>query len=218
MTTLIQDLKYGLRLLRKNPGFTAVAVLTLALGIGATTAIFSVVNTVLLQPLPYPRAKRIVQLVVSFPQGKAAILSVPQFMAMRQAEGPLEDFTLYDIRGPGVNLTGGARPEQIKGIQASANYFQLFGAPVALGRPYSAAEDQPGGPRVAVISYGLWQSRFGAIVTSWDGPSNWEGRPTWLRVCSAAISIRARRLTSGCLCKPIPKARTRATTCWARRC
>ncbi len=156
-----QDVSFGLRQLRRSPGFTVTAVAALALGIGASTAIFSVINTVLLQPLPYPRANRIVQLAVSFPQGKGVVLSVPEFMSMRRAKGVLEDFTLYSTVGPGINITGGGHPEQVTGIQASARYFQLFGAPLALGRPYTAAEDRPGGPHVAVISYGLWQSRFG---------------------------------------------------------
>jgi putative ABC transport system permease protein len=161
MSTLLQDVKYGLRQLRRSPGFTAVAVITLALGIGATTAIFSVIDTVLLQPLPFPQPDRLVQLAVKFPQGNGIILSIPEYMQMRQATKALQDFTLYDFRGPGINLTGGDRPEQLKGIRTSANYFQLFGATVEIGRPYSADEDRPGGPHVAVISYGLWQSRFG---------------------------------------------------------
>jgi putative ABC transport system permease protein len=155
------DLRYAARLLRRSPGFTAVAIITLALGIGATTAIFSVINTVLLQPLPYPQPDRLVQLALSAPQGKGVILSVPEYMEMGQATKALQDFTLYDFRGPGINLTGGDRPEQLKGIRASADYFQLFGATVVVGRPFSADEDRPGGPHVAVISYGLWQSRFG---------------------------------------------------------
>jgi putative ABC transport system permease protein len=161
MGNLMQDVKYGLRQLRRSPGFTAVAILTLALGIGATTAIFSVINTVLLQPLPYPHPDRLVQLGSTDGRGRSIILSVPDYMAMRQATRALEDFALYDFRGPGINLTSGDRPEQLKGIRVSANYFQLFGATLALGHPFSADEDRPGGPHVAVISYGLWQSRFG---------------------------------------------------------
>ena len=161
MGNLMQDVRYGLRQLRRSPGFTAVAILTLALGIGATTAIFSVINTVLLQPLPYPHPDRLVQLGFGNGQRRGIILSVPDYMAMRQATKALEDFTLYDFRGPGINLTSGDRPEQLKGIRVSANYFQLFGATLALGHPFSAEEDRPGGPHVAVISYGLWQSRFG---------------------------------------------------------
>lgn len=150
-------------MLRRNMGFAATAVAALALGIGATTAIFSVVNTVLLQPLPYPQPDRLVQLTLHQPKSNnyQTSLAVPEFMAMRGATRTLEDFCLYDFGGPGINLTGGDRPEQLKGIHVSANYFPLFGAPMAIGRPFTQEEDRPGGPRVAVISYSLWQGRFG---------------------------------------------------------
>jgi putative ABC transport system permease protein len=156
-----QDVRYGLRQLRRSLGFTATAVAALALGIGATTAIFSVVNTVLLQPLPYPHQDRIVQLALHFPQGNQTSLAIPEFMAMRGATHTLEHFTLYDFGGPGINLTGTDRPEQLKGIHVSANYFAVFSAPLAVGRTFTQAEDRPGGPRVVLISDGLWRSRFG---------------------------------------------------------
>ncbi|MGH9448750.1 MAG: ABC transporter permease, partial [Terriglobia bacterium] len=158
---LLHDLRYAFRMLRRSPGFTATAIVALALGIGATTAIFSVVNTVLLEPLPYPHSDRIEQLELGYPHGRQASLAVPEFMAMRGATKTLEDFSIYDFGGPGINLTGGDRPQQLKGIHVSANYFRLFGAPLALGRPFSVADDRPGGPRVVVISYGLWRGRFG---------------------------------------------------------
>jgi putative ABC transport system permease protein len=159
--TLVQDVRYSLRLLRRSPGFTATATATLALGIGATTAIFSVINTVLLQPLPYPHPNRIIQLALSFPEEKGYYLSVPQFVAMSQANRTLQDFVLYDGEASGINLTGGRHPEQVEGIHATANYFKVFGAPFALGRPFTSEDDRPHGPHVAVISYGLWRSRFG---------------------------------------------------------
>ncbi|MGH9352256.1 MAG: ABC transporter permease, partial [Terriglobia bacterium] len=158
---VLHDLRYALRLLRRSPGFTITAIAALALGIGATTAIFSVVNTVLLEPLPYPHSERLVELTLHRPNNYQTSLAIPEFMAMRGATRSLEDFCLYDFGGPGVNLTGGDRPEQLKGIHVSANYFPLFGAPMAVGRPFSKDEDRPGGPRVVVISYGLWRSRFG---------------------------------------------------------
>jgi putative ABC transport system permease protein len=159
--SLIQDLRYGLRQLRRNPAFTTVAILTLTLGIGATTAIFSVVDTVLLKSLPYPHSDRIVQLVIHVPDGDR-ICSIPELMAMREASGRLlEDFAAYDFSSTAVNLTGGERPEQVKGIHVSANYFTLFGTSIAKGELFTASEDRPGGPHVVAISYGLWQSRFG---------------------------------------------------------
>ena len=156
-----QDVRFGLRMLRKNPGFTAVAVLTLALGIGANTAIFSVVNAVLLQPLPYPQPERLVQLVESFPEGIGYGISVPEFMAWRSQTVVFQDIAAFEYEGPGINLTSGDRSEQLKGIHVSAGYFAVFGAPMAMGRTFTQEEDRPGGPHVAVISNGLWRSRFG---------------------------------------------------------
>jgi len=176
MQTLLQDLRYALRILRKNPGFTAVAVLTLALGIGANTAIFTVVNAVLLKPLPYPDPDRIVQFVWRFNDGPIVEgATIPEFVAWREQAQALEDFTMYDQEGafsgggteyyfigPGVNLTGGDRPERLTSFHVSANYFRLFGAPMEIGRAFTAQEDIPHGPRVAVISDGFWRRRFGA--------------------------------------------------------
>src|SRR6266436_1262458 len=163
--SLIQDLRYGLRMLRKSPGFTATAILTLSLGIGANTAIFSVVNAVLLQPLSYPHPYRLVALMRSSPAGNQWAISVPKFIVYREQTKVFESIGAYDSAGPGINLTGGDHPEQIKGIHASAGYFEVFGAPIALGRVYTAEEDRPGGPHVAVISDGLWRRRFGADPT-----------------------------------------------------
>jgi len=162
MQTLLQDLRYALRILRKNPGFTAVAVLTLALGIGANTAIFTVVNAV--------------QFVWRFNDGPIVEgATIPEFVAWREQAQALEDFTMYDQEGafsgggteyyfigPGVNLTGGDRPERLTSFHVSANYFRLFGAPMEIGRAFTAQEDIPHGPRVAVISDGFWRRRFGA--------------------------------------------------------
>ena len=164
MSILLQDLRYALRTLRKNPGFTAVAVLTLALGIGANTAIFSVVNAVLLRPLGYPEPDRIVALVESSPPwapgGTWPHINPPEFIVEREQKQVFKDIAAY-VDGGVVNLTGGDQPEQLRDIRVSAAYFRVFGAPVAIGRTFSAEEDRPGGPRVAVISSGLWHRRFG---------------------------------------------------------
>ena len=176
MEILLQDLRYSLRILLKSPGFTAVAVLTLALGIGANTAIFSVVNAVLLRPLPYPEPDRIVQFMWRFQEGdRTQGSSIPMFTVWREQTQVLQDFALYDneapmsggateysIKGPGVNLTGDDRPERLTSIHVSADYFRLFGAPVEVGRAFTAQEDIPGGPRLVVISDGFWRRRFGA--------------------------------------------------------
>ena len=161
MQTLLQNLRYAVRTLRNSPGFAAVAILTLALGIGANTAIFSVVNAVLLQPLSYPNPDRLVELELSSPQGNGNVTSIPKFNVWREQTDVFDSVAAYDFSGPGINLTGGDRPELIKGIHVSADYFRVFGAPVALGRTFTPEEDRPGGPAVVVISNGLWRNRFG---------------------------------------------------------
>ncbi len=158
--SLFQDLRFGLRMLHKNPGFTAVAIITLALGIGANTAIFSVVDTVLLRPMPYPDADRIVQFMLSSPQESFNLTSIPKFMVWRQQTSTLQDFAAYESHSPGVNLTEGELPEQLRDIHVSADYFRLFGATLDFGRTFTAEEDRPGGGRVVVISNGLWRRRF----------------------------------------------------------
>jgi predicted permease len=156
MNTLLQDLRYGLRMLAKNPGFTAVAVVTLALGIGANTAIFTVVNTVLLHPLPYPDSGRIVNI-----GPRSGSDSVPMFTFWERNNSFFEDLTAYGSTGSGFNLSGGSRPELVQALEASRNYFRLFGANPILGRTFTAEEDRPGGTHVVLMSYGLWQGRFG---------------------------------------------------------
>jgi predicted permease len=160
METLITDVKQALRLLRKSPGFTVAAASALALGIGANTAIFSVVNTVLLKPLSYPDSDRIVTLRVGGPQGASPSASVPDYNNWRRQTQVLEDVAAYDSGGPGLNVSGGDRPEQLKGIHVSYEFFHLFGAVPVAGRTFTREEDLPGGVRVAVLSGGLWQRRF----------------------------------------------------------
>jgi len=161
MQTFLQNLRYAVRTLRTSPGFAAVAILTLALGIGANTAIFSVVNAVLLQPLSYPNPDRLVELEQSSPQGNGNVTSIPKFNVWREQTDVFDSVAAYDFSGPGINLTGGDRPELIKGIHVSTDYFRVFGVPVALGRTFTPEEDRPGGPAVVVISNGLWRNRFG---------------------------------------------------------
>lgn len=161
MEFLMQNLRDGFRSLAKSPGFAAVAILTLALGIGANTAIFSVINTVLLQPLSYPNPDRLVELAWTTADGIADIASIPKFNVWHEQTQVFDAVAAYDFAGPGINLTGGDRPEQVKGIHVSADYFRVFGAPMAIGRTFTAEEDRPGGPAVVVISNALWRSRFG---------------------------------------------------------
>jgi putative ABC transport system permease protein len=159
MGNLLADLRYALRTLRKDPGFTIIAALALALGVGANTAIFTVVNAVLLQPLPYPEPDRIVKLGRQFPDGQGYSNSIPKYMSWRR-NNVFESMALYDQDGPGFNL-GGDRPQQVRGVHASVDYFKVFGFTPAVGRTFSAIEDSPNGPKVTVLSYGLWKAKFG---------------------------------------------------------
>jgi putative ABC transport system permease protein len=152
----------SLRTLLRNPVFTITAVAALALGIGANAAVFSVVNAVLLKPLTFPDPDRIVQFFLTTPSGPDYGGSATRFNVLRQQTDLFQDFAAYEYNPPGLNLTGGAYPEQIHGAGVSADYFRLLGAPVIEGRTFTADEDRPGGGRSVVLSYGFWQRRFGA--------------------------------------------------------
>ena len=161
MENFLHDLRYSFRVLLKNRSFTLVAIGALALGIGANTAIFSVVNTVLLRPLPYPEPNRLMFIERQFRQGTGDSTSIPKFNVWKDNQA-LDFMSAYDFGGPGLNLAaGGDVPEQVKGIHVSFDYFRLFGASPVVGRAFLPEEDRPGGPRVAVLSNGLWRRRFG---------------------------------------------------------
>src|ERR1700728_3585923 len=160
MSDFFSDLRYSFRMLIANPAFTITAIAALALGIGANTAIFTVVITVLLKPLAYPDPDRIVQLMNITPDGDWSGSSPTKFNNSRAQTSVLQDVTAYDFGGPGFNLTG-AVPEQVHGIHVSESYFRLFGAPVILGRSFTPQEDSPNGGHAVVISYGFWQRKFG---------------------------------------------------------
>lgn len=154
------DLRYALRMLGKNVGFTAVAVAALALGIGANTAIFTVVNAVLLDPLPYPQPDRMMKLGRKSSECVEYSNSIPKYMAWRRNQA-FEAMALYDFGSLGMNLGVGTPPDQIKAAHVSSDYFKVFGVSPVAGRGFTTDEDLPKGPQAAVISYGLWQSRFG---------------------------------------------------------
>lgn len=159
---MFQDLRFGLRMLRKNPGFTFVAVITLALGIGANTAIFTVVNAVLLRPLPYPEPERIMAIGRSFAANDVNPTSMPKFVFWREQSQSFEAMAAYRSIGSGVNLAGGNEPEYIPGLRVSVDFFRVLGVGPATGRSFTAEEDSPGGEQVAMLSDGLWRRRFGA--------------------------------------------------------
>jgi putative ABC transport system permease protein len=155
-----KDVKHALHLFLKSPGFTIAAVSALALGIGANTAIFTVVNAVLLKPLAYPDADRIVACELTSPDGNFPAASIPKFQIWQQQTSVFKDVGAHDFAGPGFNITGD-RPELVHGIHVSEAWFRVFGAPVMLGRTFTPQEDAPNGGHVVVLSYGLWQRKFG---------------------------------------------------------
>ncbi len=155
-----QDLRYGARMLVKNPGFTLIAVITLALGIGANTAIFSVVNAVLLRPLPYPESDRLVRLSEIGPDGSDGPISYLNFTDWRAQQTVFEHMGLY--QWPTYNLTGNGEPLRLSAGHIAAGVFAALRAQPALGRVFTTEEDKPGAPRVVVLSHELWQSRFGS--------------------------------------------------------
>lgn len=157
---MVRDIRYAIRTLLKNPAFTLIAVFALALGIGANTAIFTVVDRVLLRPLPYKDAGRLVNGVRQFKTGASPSMSIPKFVSFLQAD-LLEAVAIYDFMGPGMNLSGAGTPEQVRGVHVSEAYFRLFGVAPLIGRTFSPDEDRPGGPRVMVLTNGLWKRRFG---------------------------------------------------------
>jgi predicted permease len=160
MQQVLRDLKQALRMFRDNRAFTATVVAALALGIGVNTAIFSVVNAVLLKPVPFPDPDTLVELMNTQdgqPAGNAA--SPAKFMHWRAQRDVLEDVTAF--RGITLNFTGGDAPERVEGNQVSEAYFRVFGARMVLGRGFTPEEDAPGGPKVAVISSSFWQRRLG---------------------------------------------------------
>ncbi|MGD1081875.1 MAG: ABC transporter permease [Candidatus Sulfotelmatobacter sp.] len=152
MTVLAQDLRYALRQLRKNSGFTAVVVITLSLGIGANTSIFSLVNGVLLRPLEFPQEGQLVQPTDSYPEGT--------LVAMRAS---LRTMNVAGYRdGEEVNLSGSGEPTRLSGTAVSVNFFSVLGIRAELGRTFQDVEDQPGKDNVVILSHSLWQRLFGS--------------------------------------------------------
>src|SRR6478736_2736536 len=160
METFLADLRYALRTMRRNLGFTAIALAALALGIGANTAIFTVVDAVLLQPLPYPQPDRIMKVGRQFRTGVGYSNSIPKYMAWRQND-VFDAMALYDFGALAMNVGSGNPPQTVKGMHVSRDFFKVFGVAPIAGRTFSEAEDLPNGPAVAMLSYGAAQSRFG---------------------------------------------------------
>jgi len=158
MATILQDLKYGIRMLAKNPGFTVVAVLTLAVGIGANTAIFSAVNPVLFESLPYPHAGRLMMIWDTF-KGERSDVTFHTYREVAKRNHSFREIAAMDVWQP--TMTGPSEPERLDGQTVSASYFRLLGVGPAIGRNFQASDDLQTSPKVVVISDGLWRRRFG---------------------------------------------------------
>src|SRR2546423_6784605 len=155
---MIADIRYALRMLAKSPAFTFVAILTLGLAIGANTAIFSVVNAVLLRPLPYPHAEQLVRVFGTQPTLAEAPSSPANFLEWKTENQAFERIAAWV--GKGFNLTGTDKPERVIGARVSSDMFQLLDVQPVLGRDFTAEEDRDGAERVVILSYDFWQHRF----------------------------------------------------------
>ncbi|HET9364609.1 MAG TPA: ABC transporter permease [Candidatus Angelobacter sp.] len=161
METLLADVRHSVRVLIKSPGFTIVAVLALALGIGANTAIFSVINKVLLAPLPFKQSERIMRISRKFPNGNGNSVSIPKFEAWHKSTS-FEAMSAYDFGSVSMNLGTGEKPNPVNGMRATADFFKVFGVEPILGRTFSPEEDMPNAGKYTVLTYGVWKNRLGA--------------------------------------------------------
>ena len=164
MNTLIQDLRYALRMLAKSPAFTFIVVLTLGLAIGTNSAIFSVVNAVLLRPLTYPKSEQLVRVCGTQPQLATAPSSPANFLEWKAENQVFERIATYV--GQGFNLTGTDKPERVIGARVSGDLFQLLGVQPALGRTFTVDEDRDGAERVVILSHQFWQNRFAGAASA----------------------------------------------------
>jgi predicted permease len=162
MNLLLKDLRYAARMLFKTPGFTVVALVTLTLAIGANTAIFSIVNGMLIQPLPFPEPDRLIQLMRGFKEGGVSgSTSVPKYVYWQEnSRDVFEKVAAFDNLGSGFNMAGDGTPERLVGSRVTHEFFPVFGVKPALGRGFLEEEDRPGATKVIVLSHGLWQRRF----------------------------------------------------------
>ena len=160
MGNFLADVRHSFRVLAKSPGFTIVAVLALALGIGANTAIFSVIDRVLLRPLPFPDSERMMSVSRHYPDGNQTTVSIPKFMAWQRSQA-FQSMAAYDFGAVAVNLGAAARPEPVNAVHVSAGFFDVFGVAPLLGRTFTRQEDLPNAGKFAVLTFGTWKNRLG---------------------------------------------------------
>jgi putative ABC transport system permease protein len=175
METLIQDLRYTVRILARAPGFTAVAVLTLALGIAANVSIFTLINGLILRPLPYPQAERVVQVDRQTKEGPYYGMSLIQFRTYRQQNQSFEYLAAYDILGSGLSLNTGSDAELIASRRISADFFRAVGIAPAMGRNFNSQDDRPGAPPVVILSYRVWKDLLGGNPAAIGQPVRMSG-------------------------------------------
>lgn len=181
MSALLQDLRYGLRLLRRSPAFTLAAGLVLALGIGANTAIFTVVNAILLRPLPFPDAGRLMQVwhvppAKSFPGMTRFAVSAANYLDWKARSQAFQQMAIYTFNS--FSISGKGQPETVRSGAVSADFFSVFQVQPKLGRVFTADEDQPGHNNVVILSYPFWQSHFGSDPKVVGQTINLDGRPS----------------------------------------
>ncbi len=180
MTPLIQNIKFGIRLLRKSPGFACVAIFVMALGIGANTAIFSVVHAVLLEPLPFPNADRLMQIwhvppQTSFPGMTRFAVSPANFFDWQKQNNSFDQMAVYG--GAGYDITGTGKPESVFGGRVSSNFFSVLGVQPLYGRLFLPEEDRPGRNHELILSYKLWQTRYASDPDVVGKSINLDGDP-----------------------------------------
>jgi predicted permease len=177
MSGVLQDLRYAVRSLRKSPGFTAVAIATLALGIGANTAIFAVVHSILLRPLPYFEPERLVRFDLEVSGFANGGLSPQDFEAWPRRDGAFQAFAGYSTLASGVTLTGRGEAELLRTTYVTGAFFETLGVSAEIGRVFRTGEDRPGTDRVVVLSHSLWEQRFGADPVALGAPAVLNDQP-----------------------------------------
>jgi putative ABC transport system permease protein len=175
LESVVQDIRYGLRTLRRSPAFTIVAILTMVLSIGATTAIFTLVESILLRPLPYAQADRLITAATFMPFENSEVTASPQYMAWRDGNTTLEGIAAYTTGD--FNFSGAGEPDRLVGADTTANFFSVLGVSPHIGRTFSRDEDKPGAGHVVVLSHRLWQDRFAKAPDAVGKKITLEGEP-----------------------------------------
>src|SRR5216684_5748952 len=160
MYSLIQDFRFSLRLMRKRPGVTFLAIAALVLGIGANSAVFTVVNSVLLRPFPLPDPDRVVIIWATSKQIPNMAVSHPEYLDWKKQSRSFQ--SMAALQAISFNMTGRGHAEHLKGIKRSASFFKVLGLPPGLGRDFTEEDDRPGASRVAIMGRGFWERRFGS--------------------------------------------------------